>query len=80
MLITTMLSDGSLVPFGASVFDSKGNNVGTVGQMGQIYALVENERDQLSVTWGQDGAQQCNVSYLMPPQPKGKRMQGKTAT
>ncbi|WP_114194230.1 fimbria/pilus outer membrane usher protein [Edaphovirga cremea] len=75
LLITTTLSDGGPVPFGASVFDSKGNNVGTVGQMGQIYARVENERDQLSVKWGQDGAQQCSVSYLMPPQPKGKRME-----
>jgi outer membrane usher protein len=63
------------VPFGASVFDSKSNNVATVGQMGQIYARVENEQDQLSVTWGQDGAQQCNVPYLMPSQPKGKRME-----
>ncbi|WP_245956923.1 FimD/PapC C-terminal domain-containing protein [Edaphovirga cremea] len=75
LLITTTLSDGSPVPFGANVFDSKGNNVGMVGQMGQIYARVEKERDQLSLKWGQDGAQQCSVSYLMPPQPKGKRME-----
>ncbi|WP_114196218.1 FimD/PapC C-terminal domain-containing protein [Edaphovirga cremea] len=33
-LITTTLNDGSPIPFGVSVFDSKGNNMGSVGHGG----------------------------------------------
>lgn len=73
LLITATLANHTPLPFGANVFDSLGNNVGTVGQMGQIYARVANEHDQLSVKWGRDGTQQCNLSYLLSPQVKDQR-------
>ncbi|WMT16062.1 FimD/PapC C-terminal domain-containing protein [Serratia fonticola] len=31
---------GKPVPFGADIFDNKGNSVGSVGQSGQLYARV----------------------------------------
>ncbi|WP_228727457.1 fimbria/pilus outer membrane usher protein [Klebsiella sp. RHBSTW-00215] len=70
LLITAKRDSGEEVPFGADVFDSQNNNIGSVGQMGQIYARVENQRDTLTVKWGSGQAQRCQVSYLLTPQPK----------
>ena len=70
LLITAKRESGDEVPFGADVFDSQNNNIGSVGQMGQIYARVENQRDTLTVKWGSGQAQRCQVSYLLTPQPK----------
>lgn len=70
LLITASRADGSDIPFGSDVLDSKGNNIGSVGQMGQIYARVEQQRDSLTVKWGSSPAQRCQVSYLLTPQPE----------
>lgn len=70
LLITAMRNNGDEVPFGAEVFDSEGNSIGSVGQMGQIYARVEKSRDTLTVKWGGNAAQRCQVSYLLTPLPK----------
>jgi outer membrane usher protein len=37
---------------GADVFDSAGNEIGMVGQGGQIYARVEDNTGKLTVKWG----------------------------
>ncbi len=72
VLINTTL-DGAPVPFGADVVDSKGNTVGAVGQAGQIYARVNDEKGRLKVKWGTDTQQQCSVGYVLAPQPKGRK-------
>lgn len=54
---------GDPVPFGAEVFDSKGNMVGSVGQGGQIYARVSMASDRLLIKWGNDSDSQCHVRY-----------------
>jgi outer membrane usher protein len=61
------------VPFGASVQDEKGNNIGAVGQGGQIYARVSSERGKLNVVWGDGSQMACQVGYVLMPQPKGHK-------
>lgn len=62
------------VPFGADVLDSEGNNVGSVGQGGQIYARVTQPKDSLRVKWGDEPQMQCRVGYILPPQRPGGKM------
>lgn len=61
------------VAFGAEVTDSKGNHVGTVGQGGQIYARVQDEKGKLHVKWGLGPEMQCWVSYILMPQAKNAK-------
>ena len=68
LLITATQNNGQPLPFGADVFDSKGNNVGSVGQMGQVYARVQTEQDVLTIKWGSNGVQQCRVNYQFRPE------------
>ena len=58
---------GEPVPFGADVFDGKGNSVGSVGQGGQLYARVAEDRGPLRVIWGEGSQMQCRVNYLLMP-------------
>ncbi|WP_418337541.1 fimbria/pilus outer membrane usher protein [Serratia fonticola] len=64
---------GEPVPFGADIFDSAGNNVGSVGQGGQLYARVAEDKGQLRVKWGQGGDMQCTVNYILLPMVKGQQ-------
>lgn len=68
LLIMAKLSSGDAVPFGAEVYDSTGNSVGSVGQSGQIYARVEQPKGKLKIKWGSQGDQICHVNYILPPQ------------
>lgn len=61
------------VPFGADIFDSKGKSVGTVGQGGQLYARVDEDKGQLRVKWGEGREMQCAVSYWLMPVAKGQK-------
>lgn len=63
---------GEPVPFGADIFDSQGNSVGTVGQGGQLYARVSQDKGQLRVKWGEGPDMSCTVGYLLMPMAKGK--------
>lgn len=63
---------GEPVPFGADIFDGKGNSVGSVGQGGQLYARVMQDKGQLRVTWGEGSQMQCMVSYMLMPQAKNR--------
>lgn len=62
--------EGQPVPFGADVIDHKGNHVGSVGQGGQIYARVAEQRDTLLIKWGEDRLMQCRVRYILMPTKK----------
>uniref|UniRef100_UPI0018AB13CF FimD/PapC C-terminal domain-containing protein n=1 Tax=unclassified Serratia (in: enterobacteria) TaxID=2647522 RepID=UPI0018AB13CF len=64
---------GEPVPFGADIFDSKGNSVGSVGPGGQLYARVAEDRGQLRVKWGEGSEMQCAVSYVLMPVAKGQK-------
>ena len=64
---------GEPVPFGAVVFDAEGNQVGSAGQGGLVYARVGNNQGQLTVKWGESVGMQCLISYLLMPQAEGQR-------
>lgn len=68
LLIAATQNDGTPLPFGADVLDSKGNAVGAVGQMGQIYARVQHAQGELQVKWGNDSEQQCHLDYQFIPE------------
>ncbi|MBC3215362.1 fimbria/pilus outer membrane usher protein, partial [Serratia fonticola] len=73
LILVNATYQGEPVPFGADIFDSKGNSVGSVGQGGQLYARVVEERGQLRVKWGEGREMQCAVSYVLMPVAKGKK-------
>jgi len=64
---------GEPVPFGADIFDSQGNSVGSVGQGGQLYARVAQDKDKLRVKWGDGADMQCTVSYILMPLAKEQK-------
>lgn len=76
ILVNAIQSDGEPVPFGADVLDMKGLAVGSVGQGGQVYARVSEERGRLQVSWGEGAGQQCYLSYILPPQQANTKTTG----
>ena len=66
-----MLPDGSVVPFGASVYDAKGGEVGLAGQDGGIYLRGIAETGTLTARWGDAPDQKCAFKYQLPPKHKG---------
>ncbi|MBV4367238.1 fimbria/pilus outer membrane usher protein [Erwinia phyllosphaerae] len=72
-LLITATYQGDPVAFGASVVDSKGNHVGMVGQGGEVYVRVQEERGELQVQWGEGPGMQCSLNYVLMPQAKGAR-------
>jgi outer membrane usher protein len=71
ILITAHLPDGSLVPFGSSVYDSAGSEVGLAGQDGGIYLRGIAETGLLTARWGDAPDQKCSFRYELPPKKKG---------
>ncbi len=71
ILITAHLADGSVVPFGASVYDAHGSEVGLAGQNGDIYLRGIAETGILTARWGDAPDQQCAFKYQLPPKRKG---------
>ena len=70
VLITAHRTDGSVVPFGASVYDARGSEVGLAGQDGGIYVRGIPESGILSARWGDAPDEQCAFKYRLPA--KGK--------
>lgn len=68
VFLKAVLPDGSPLPFGADVFDEENNNVGSVGQMGLIYALVKKETGTLRVTLEESGFS-CGINYGVGQKP-----------
>ncbi len=57
-------STGKPMPFGAQVFNSAGQQVGMVGQGGQLVARgLEGSTGVLNATWGAQGSQRCALNY-----------------
>ena len=65
-ILITASFDGEKPPMGADVFDSAGNEIGMVGQGGQIYARVEDNTGKLTVKWGKQDGQRCEIKYRLP--------------
>jgi outer membrane usher protein len=71
VLISAHLPDGTVVPFGASVYDSHGSEVGLAGQDGGIYLRGIAEAGTLTARWGDAPDQQCAFDYQLPPKHEG---------
>lgn len=66
-VIRVLQPDGTPLPFGATVKDRKGVDVGVVGQGGKIFARGLADHGELTVTWGTaDAASTCRLSYALP--------------
>ncbi|WP_435928705.1 fimbria/pilus outer membrane usher protein [Dryocola sp. BD613] len=52
VLIRATTPEGDALPFGASVRDRHGENIGVVAQGGQIYARLNPGNDRLNINWG----------------------------
>ncbi|WP_248797032.1 fimbria/pilus outer membrane usher protein [Pseudomonas sp. MWU13-2105] len=61
LLITGHTVEGQLLPFGAQVSDTRGNELGTVGQAGQVLLSVALEAQRLEVRWGEDNDVRCHL-------------------
>ncbi|MGK8199348.1 fimbria/pilus outer membrane usher protein [Burkholderia cepacia] len=67
LLIHATPPAGTELPFGAPVFDTRGNNVGIVSQGGQIYVRIPGPNDTLTVKWGHADAWRCSIRIALPP-------------
>ncbi len=65
VLIKSRRQDGSPLPFGASVFDKLGQEVGAVGQGGQIFARVNDESGDLFVSLSDKKNSLCVIPYRL---------------
>jgi outer membrane usher protein len=70
ILITAHLPDGSVIPFGSSVYDAQGSEVGLAGQDGGIYLRGIAENGILTARWGDAPDQKCSFRYQLPPKKK----------
>ncbi len=71
ILITARGPDGAEVPFGASVYDERGSEVGLAGQDGRIYLRGIAQSGTLNVRWGDAPEQQCGFAYQLPAKQAG---------
>ena len=62
-LIRAKRSDGTPLPFGASVQDASGREIGVVGQTSRIFARGLRDNGDLTVRWGDDIRSLCNSVY-----------------
>ncbi|EHP37462.1 P pilus assembly protein porin PapC, partial [Cupriavidus basilensis OR16] len=74
-LIRSRRPDGSPLPFGATVTDERGKEVGSVGQMSKIFARGLQTQGELTVKWGKDKASVCHVPYKLPERKTQKGLQ-----
>ncbi|MFJ7883409.1 fimbria/pilus outer membrane usher protein [Pseudomonas sp. NPDC096917] len=59
MIITSHSANGTPLPFGARVSDSAGNELGMVGQAGQVMLSSDADTKNLEVSWGDETHQRC---------------------
>ncbi|MBB3013284.1 fimbria/pilus outer membrane usher protein [Cupriavidus alkaliphilus] len=65
VLIRATRTDGKPLPFGASVIDVSGKEVGFVSQGSKILANVHQDTGELTVKWG-EGTSACRLKYEVP--------------
>jgi outer membrane usher protein len=73
VLIDARLPDGKSLPFGADVFDEKGNSVGVVGQASRVFVHGLENSGALTVKWGDEANESCRIQVDLPPMQKGAR-------
>lgn len=73
ILIQSRRADGTALPFGASVFDSAGQEVGIVGQGGRIFARLKENSGKLFITLGDKEKPLCIIPYRLNLQDENKK-------
>lgn len=66
LLISLTDKNNKKLPFGSSVVNNKGDNVGIIGQGGKAYLRVNDREGYLTVKWGKGFNNQCSFSYILP--------------
>lgn len=61
--IRSLNSKGETLPFAAEIFDSKGEYVGMVAQGSLAYLRTKTLADTVTVKWGEEQSEQCNIQY-----------------
>lgn len=64
--------NGALLPFGASVYDAQGSNVGAIGQNSRIFVRGVADQGTLTVKWGDAADETCRFNYRLPPKGEDK--------
>lgn len=72
IFLESQRTDGKNLPFGATVYDSEQNIVGVVAQGSTIYIRTEKLQNNLSVQWGEDASEQCQIHYDVSQQAQNK--------
>ncbi len=70
-VIAARLPNGAPLPFGATMYDAKGQSVGAIGQNSRIFVRGVADEGVLTAKWGDAADEQCTFGYHLPPQ--GKR-------
>jgi len=65
MLLNLQRNDKGFIPLGATVYDSQGNEVGSVGQAGRAFVRGTEDSATLKVVWGNTSAQSCMARYAI---------------
>jgi outer membrane usher protein len=66
-VIAARLPNGAALPFGATVYDAKGQSVGAIGQNSRIFVRGVADEGALTVKWGDAADEQCAFGYHLPP-------------
>jgi len=72
-VIQSTQPDGNPLPFGATVLDESGQEIGVVGQASRIFARGLQDKGQLTVKWGDDASSLCHIAYDLPARSKGSK-------
>jgi outer membrane usher protein len=78
VMVETALPNGDPVPFGAEVFDTQGNNVGIAGQGSRLFIRNFPDSGALTVKWGQQAGESCQINVQLPEAKKGRQVKLQT--
>jgi outer membrane usher protein len=75
-IIRAKQADGTPLPFGATVLNEAGKEIGIVGQASKILARGLEAKGDITVKWGDDAVSRCYIAYELPIRAKGKKTDG----
>ncbi|MCC3345096.1 fimbria/pilus outer membrane usher protein [Psychrobacter sanguinis] len=73
--INTVDDKGNTLPFGADVIDSNNEHIGIVAQGSLVYLRTPKLSDTITVKWGDEQNEQCQMSYDITNLAKDKTQQ-----
>lgn len=75
LIVQARLQNGQALPFGAEVFNEKGDSLGVVGQAGQILLRGVDRAGKLTARWQDDSGatQSCSFDYRLGQQGRHKQ-------